>query len=237
MRKLFCISSLLFLLMTIVSCDKLVEEIKKDSEFAENEELVEGMIGVWYAKTDGFQVSVYNLRSDRSAVLSGYLLMGGSSSIVTTVLSPWKVTDAFVCFGNEVSSIRRSSDGGWQTQGTTGHYSPMDRIYDPVKDKGFRRIPELNDRKWVGYYENKVITLEFKKDQTVVRVDKPNAGWDGDTVIREYEWFLNNGVIHLTAVDSEKTAYGVGLETEQLDRIFVDFGEECSVFNGSAIAE
>lgn len=151
MRKLFCISSLLFLLMTIVSCDKLVEEIKKDPEFTENEELVEGMIGIWYAKTDGFQVSVYNLRSDRSAVLSGYLLMGGSSSIVTTVLSPWKVTDAFVCFGNEVSSIRRSSDGGWQTQGTTGHYSPMDRIYDPVKDKGFRRIPELNDRKWVGY--------------------------------------------------------------------------------------
>lgn len=46
MRKLFCISSLLFLLMTIVSCDKLVEEIKKDPEFAENEELVEGMIGV-----------------------------------------------------------------------------------------------------------------------------------------------------------------------------------------------
>ena len=45
------------------------------------------------------------------------------------------------------------------------------------------------------------------------------------------------GVIHLTAVDSEKTAYGVGLETERLDRIFVDFGEECSVFNGSAIAE
>ena len=72
---------------------------------------------------------------------------------------------------------------------------------------------------------------------TVVRVDKPNAGWDGETVIREYEWFLNNGVIHLTAVDSEKAAYGVGLETEQLDRIFVDFGEECSVFNGSAIAE
>ena len=89
-------------------------------------------------------------------------------------------------------------------------------------------MTNLAGKTWTGYYEQKVITLEFRADGTMTRTDSPNAGWDFETTTQTSDWSVTDNVLRFS---SFPTAWGVTVEEfSDGDVIFVDFGDAASAF-------
>ena len=215
--------SKLFLLLSLVglftACDKLTGDDggKEDPAFAES------MTGLWYV--DFVNAVVVDLRPDGTAVSSTYFI-GGIPGPTTSYIPSWKATET------SVGPFRRSGNE-LSYQVTTGEFIEPERIYDPATDHSTVRLSKITDEIWTGYFENKIITLEFLEDGTARRMDKPNAGWDGEEEKWEYRWETTGRVSHL---DGDE-AWCVGLPYEmpfsaskEIKMIFVDFGDAASAF-------
>lgn len=212
-----------FLLLSLAwlstACDKVFgEDGKDDPAFAES------VIGLWYV--DSFQAAVVDLREDRTYVNSLYIQAGAIPSPTTYYSDSWKATE------ERVGPFRREGDK-LSMQVTTGEYVEARRIFDPRTDRSTVSLPRLTGEVWTGYYENKIITLEFLKDGTARRVDKPNAGWEGEEETRTYTWKTSGRVCRLNG--DEAWCVGIPYDmvftaSKEIEMIFVDFGDAASAF-------
>lgn len=196
-----------------------------DDEPKDDPALAESLIGLWRGQSKDGIMHVLNLRADRTAVTSTYFVINKSAS--TTFIPEWTAGDGILSFGGwevpcSVGSIKYKD-------GTTLEYYSLHRIYSPSRDKGADELPDLVYDMWTGYYENMVIELEFYKDGTMKRHDKPNAGWEGEETTIIYNWSVSNNVIHISGPGE---AWGVMVEDDFYDGdvIFVDFGDVASCF-------
>ena len=205
----------------LISCDKKEEEIKEDPVVAKE------LIGLWRGMdATKRMVHIYNLKENKNAIYTGYDIALIRSTLGTVILPPWKATIDMVYFGEDATLYNRQGNligiDGSQLKEFT-----LERIYDPKTQKGTRVVPNLIGKIWTGYYNDRIITLEFKKDYTVIRTDKPNAGWEGSTQVKEYTWKIEDNVIKFE-YDNSVSPWGVGLETKTSGNlIYVDFDDAC----------
>lgn len=209
----------LMAISVLVSCTK--EEIKEDPQVSQ------GLIGLWRGMdATKRMVHVYNLKENREAVYTAYDIALIRSSLTTVIFPPWMATTDVIYFGENATLYNRQ-DTWVGIDGSQLKEFPLFRIYNPATQRGTRKIPGLTGKTWTGYYNDRVITLEFKEDHTVIRTDKPNAGWEGSTQVKEYVWEIENNVIRFEGENSS-SMWGVGLETDEaFDLIYVNFDNAC----------
>ena len=212
---------------TLLSCD--IGDIGNDNK--EDPAVVEGLTGLWRGVCDGgLTVVIYNLKENRNAVCTRIVGIGipyVQPLITTVICSPWEVNyDRVILGGDETLYYEGSKLIGFDSRRV--EYE-LNRIYDPNTQTGKRNIPDLTGKTWTGYYNDKVITLFFRGDNTVRRTDTPNVGWEGNTQVREYTWKVEDKVIKFEDEDSI-SFWGVGLETDECDLIYVDFNDACCAF-------
>ena len=213
------------LLLPLAMCCLLGACTEEKTEVIDDPEVAESLVGLWYGESvDGVR-HLMDLRANRTGVYSAYHLMFNSPS--TTPLPEWTAGGGLF----EAEGFLEPCGLGWLQlrDGTSLEYYDLHRIYTPSADRCSVDMTNLAGRIWTGYYEKKVITLEFRADGTMTRTDSPNAGWDFETTTQTSEWSVTDNVLHF---GSFPTAWGVTVEEDARhgDVIFVDFGDAASVF-------
>lgn len=222
MKRIGTFFLLLSLAWLSAACDDLI--MPKEEEAPDDPAFAESVIGLWYV--DFLQAVAVDLREDRTYVSSRYIQAGAMPSPTTYYSDSWKATEM------NVGPFFREGDK-LTMKVTTGEYIEAKRIFDPRTGSSTVSLPRLTGEVWTGYYKDKIITLEFFKDGTARRVDKPNAGWEGEEETRTYTWKTSGRVCRLNGDE----AWCVGLPydmvftaSKEIEMIFVDFGDAASAF-------
>lgn len=223
MKKISCFLFLMLLSVCLLCSCSLTDD---DEEFEQDSALEESLVGLWSGQSADGVTWVYDLRADRTAVCSTYVLFSHNSS--TSYYPEWKAGDGYLLVGQ----MRMPCDYEHleMKDGTTLEYYSLHKLYSPRSDKGAKNMVDLTyPEEWVGYYEEKIITLVFHEDGTMTRTDKPNAGWEGETTETVYDWSVSDNVLHLSGPGE---AWGVTVEENFYfgDVVFIDFGDVASVF-------
>ncbi len=221
MKKFFYLLLPLMMACMMSSCltDDEEEGTKDDSEIAES------LVGLWYGKMQDFVVRLVDLRADRTAVYSNYPAY--SHTVLTEYYPKWTAGSKYLVLGDMFLPCAMNH---LEMQDPVSlKYRTMRRIYSPKTDRSLNDMATLTNTVWTGYYGDKIITLVFSDDGTMTRTDKPNAGWEGETIEAVYNWSVSDNVIHLSGPGD---AWGVTVENDFTigDVIFVDFGDVASVF-------
>lgn len=231
MKKIgYCLFFVLFSVSALCSCS-LTDD---DEDFKEDSALEESLVGLWYGQSADGMTQVLDLRADRTAVSSTYIqILHGSS---TSYYPEWtagyyqgrKEGNGYLIVGGR--RMPCDYEHLKMQDGTTLDYYSLRRLYNPSSDTAAKKMVNLTyPGEWVGYFEEKIITLVFHEDGTMTRIDKPNAGWEGEKTETVYNWSVDDNVLHLSGPGE---AWGVTVEEDfnYGDVIFVDFGDVASVF-------
>lgn len=212
----------------LTSCDKMFN----DDEVKDNPQEAEKLIGLWRGEDAVGLIHIYNFRSDRSATYCGHShLMMNIVSLSTTLYPSWTATADRVYIEGGITLYNHYNRNGTLVgvDGSQFKEFQLSRIYDPHTGKGTRKIPELTEKIWTGYYYDKIVRLEFRTDGTMTRTTTPNAGWEGTAEVKEYTWDITNGAIKMS--DGTTDAWGVGLYISRYSSennfIFAEFGDVC----------
>ena len=216
-----------YLLAALVAVGFLSSCSQSDGgEGAGGNDVSQTLIGLWSGQTSDKVVHIYDLRVDGTAVASSYWSVYGRS-VGTKVYPEWSARGGVL----QVGSNRMYCSMGHieMLDPSTFEKVPMLQLYHPGLDVGTIEFSRLSYYKWTGYYEDKVITLEFKDDGTMTRLDEPNVGYEGEPVSTTYEWSISDNVMRFAGHDE---AWGVAVE-EDFSKgcvIFIDFGDVASGF-------
>lgn len=222
MRKIYC-----YMLTALVSVGFVCSCSQSDDDGAGlgGSDSSATLIGLWSGQTRDTRVHVYDLREDGTAVVSRYSTMFGAFR--TETYSGWSARNGVLRVGSDRLYCRPGHIE--MLDPSTFDKVPLIRKYIPILDKGALDIPRLTYYTWTGYYEDRVVTLEFNDDGTMIRQEEPNDGYEGETFSTIYEWSVSNNVIRFAGHDG---AWGVTVEEdfEHGSVIFVDFGDLASAF-------
>ena len=195
---------------------------KEEVEATDDPEVAESLVGLWYGESVDGTRHLVDLRADRTGVYSTYHYMLHETS--TSTFSGWTAGDGLFVGGNLRGTCR------WDY---LEMLDPSQRLYvmHHIFSEGRSSVSmtDLAGKTWTGYYEQKIITLEFRADGTMTRTDSPNAGWDFEPVTQAGDWSVVDNVLHFNSFPG---AWGVTVEEDARhgDAIFVDFGDAASVF-------
>lgn len=223
MRRFSFLLISLGLLFSLSACDKIFGGGDEEDPAASAR-----MVGLWFDIHSRALYNFVNLREDGTAVTSSsYAPIG---EVGTSYYSSWKVTkDGTLMLGENDFGMYCEEGILVARNANTLEYENMSRIYDPKSGIGTKALPSLIGDVWAGYFEDKIITLQFTSENQVIRTYKPNTGWEGEEETRTFNYTVSNGVIHFEGVEE---AWGVGVKSEFLyDYIFVDFGDTASLFS------
>ena len=219
MKKIYALLLPLAMCCLLGACTEEKTEVKDDPEVAES------LVGLWYGESVDGARHLMDLRVNRTGVYSSYhRLLSHNPS--TTPLPEWAAGSGLF----EAGRFQLPCGVGWlqMQDGTTLEYYDLRRLYAPSVGRCSVSMTNLAGKTWTGYYEQKVITLEFRADGTMTRTDSPNAGWDFETTTQTSDWSVTDNVLRFS---SFPTAWGVTVEEfSDGDVIFVDFGDAASAF-------
>ena len=218
----------LFLSLAVVCLLGACTETEGEND---DSELAESLVGLWYGESKEGAHHVLDLRADRTGVSSYYFqLRYLEPGIQTNTFDGWKAADGQLTAGYDHGSC---GFGKLELVGSTGHLYELGRIYSPSTDYCNISMARLTGRTWTGFYEDKIITLEFHEDGTMTRTDSPNAGGSFEATVQTSGWSVSDNVIRF---GDFLNAWGVTVEKDVHNVIFVDFGDAASAFTDYAYA-
>lgn len=207
------------LLLSLGACDKLFggDGLEEDPTISET------MVGLWYDVQNKTQAYFIYLREDRVMVSAYAETIFGEVSTGSAHSSWMFTTDGQICIdGDPLDGMYREDGVLYKKNYSSLEYEKMSRIYDPRNGVG-ASLPNLTQKVWTGYVDDKIVTLKFNTDGTVTRTYKPNAGWEGEEEVLTCNYSTKDGVIYFEGLDR---ARAVGIKGNfSYNFLFADFGD------------